>query len=93
MRNGLATLHDPDDRCLGLVMPVGSHALVCGLVLLLGLFQLDLINFDPHLGVREPGIVREFVRDIDIPAFRLLAEDAVFGACQRLKRPLKFLVG
>lgn len=92
VRDGLATLHDPDDRGLRLVVPIGSHALVRCLVLLLRLLQLDLIDLDPHLWVGKPGIVRKFVRRVDVPALWLLAEDSVLGAGQRLKCPFEFLV-
>lgn len=92
MRDGLAALHDAHNRRLCLIVSVGRDSFVSRFVLLLGLLQLDLVNFDAHLGVGEARIVREHVGRFDFLALGRLRQDAVFGACQRLQRALQFRV-
>lgn len=82
MRDLLPTLHDAYNRRLRLEVPIRRHTLVRRLVLLFGLLQLDLIDLDPHLGVRKARIVRELVCRLDLLAPRLLAQHPVLGACQ-----------
>lgn len=51
MANCLATLHDPHDSSLALEVAVFCDTLVRLLVLLLSLFQLDLVDLYAVLGV------------------------------------------
>lgn len=90
MRDFLVTLHDAHYRRLCLVVSVRCHPLMRRLVLFLGLFQLDLVDLDPHLRVAEPRIVLEFVRGLHFPTFRVFSQHPVLGACQRLECPLQF---
>ena len=80
MLNRLATLHDPHNRRLRLVVSVRCHSFVRRLVFLLGFFELDLIDFDAHLGVLEGAVVREFIRVVDVFAFGFLGEYSILGA-------------
>lgn len=81
MRNRLATLHDTHNCRLRLVVPIRRDSFVGRLVFLLGFFELDLVDFDAHLGVLESAVVRELVRVIDVFAFGLLGEYSILGAC------------
>lgn len=81
MRNGLAAFHDPYDRSLCLKVSVCGNTLVCRLVLLFGFLQLDLVDLDPHLLVLKLGIVRKHVSLVDLFAFGLFKENAVFSTC------------
>ena len=53
MLDRLPALHNPHNGRLGLVMSVSSNPLVRFLILLFGLFELDLVDLDSVLGVRE----------------------------------------
>jgi hypothetical protein len=81
MRNRLATLHDTHNRRLRLVVSVRRDSFVGRLVFFLGFFELDLVDFDAHLGVLEGAVVGEFVGVVDILAFGFLGEDSILGAC------------
>lgn len=83
--NGLAALHDAHNGRLRLKVPVCGYSLVRRLVLLLGLFQLDLVDLDAELGVGEPAVVREFIRRVDILALWVLGQDPILGTCERLE--------
>lgn len=84
----LAALHDSHNGRLCFEVPVCGDTLVRRLVLLLGLLQLDLVDFDAHLGVREPRIVGERVGRVDILAFGVLRQDTILGAGKRLQGSL-----
>ena len=92
MRDGLSALHDPDNSRLRLIIAIGGDTLVRLLILLLGLFGLDLVDLDAIPRVGEVGIQCKFVGVIDIFTFWLLVEDAVLGAGEGLERPLEFRV-
>jgi len=53
MRNFLSALHYANDSSLRLVVSISSDTLVGLLVLLLGFFGLDLVDFDAVFGVRK----------------------------------------
>lgn len=93
MRDDLAAFHDPHDRRLRLIVSVRRDPLVCGLVLLLGLLQLDLVDLDPHLRVRECRVIRKDICWIDVFALGLLGEHPIFGARQGLQRSFQLRVG
>ena len=59
VRNRFPALHNADNRSLGFVVPVRCDTLVSLLVLLLGLFGLDLINLDAIFRVREVEVHSE----------------------------------
>lgn len=82
MLDGLATLHDAHNRRLSLVVPVGRNTFVGRLVLLLGLFQLDLVDLDAHLGIGEAGIVGEDVGRFYLFTLWRFGQDPVFGASE-----------
>lgn len=86
--NRLSTLHDAHDRCLGFIVSICSHSLMSGLVLFLGLFQLNLIDLDAHLCITESGVVREDVSRLNFLALGRLRQNAVFGAREGLQSPL-----
>lgn len=81
MRNRLATLHDTHNRRLRLIVSIRRDSFVSRLVLFLGFFELDLVDFDAHLGVLERAVVGEFVGVVDILAFGFLGKDSILGAC------------
>ena len=76
----LSRLHDPNNSSLSLIMTIRSHSFVRLFVFLLGLFQLDLVDFDAVFFVLEIKIYSESVRLIDVLASRGFGEDAVSGA-------------
>lgn len=80
MGNLLATLHDPHNRRLRLELAVLLDAFVRLFVLFLGLFQLDLVDLDAHLGVGEGSVVAEFVGRRHFAAFRVFGQHAVATA-------------
>ena len=92
MRDGLSALHDPDNGRLRLIIAVRSDTLVCLLILLLGLFGLDLIDLDAIPRVGEVEIECKHVCVIDVFTFWLFVKDAVLGAGKGLERPLEFRV-
>lgn len=55
------------------------------LVFLFGLLELDLVDFDAHLGVREIRVEGKCVVVVDISALWTLGQDSVFGAGQGLE--------
>ena len=77
--DSLLALHDAHNCSLCFVVAVGSYALMRLLVLFLCLLQLDLVDFDPHLGVVEGRRKREGIGLVDFAALGMLAEDLVFG--------------
>ena len=92
MRDGLSALHDPDDSRLRLIIAIRGDTLVGLLILLFGLFGLDLVDLDAIPRVGEVGIQCKLVGVIDVFTFWLLVEDAVLGAGEGLERPLEFRV-
>ena len=92
MRDGLSALHDPNNSRLRLVIAIRSHTLVRLLILLLGLFGLDLVDLDAIPRMGEVEIQCKNVRLIDVFTFWLFVEDAVLGAGKGLERPLEFRV-
>lgn len=92
MCDGLPTLHDPDNSRLGLVITICSDTLMRLLILLFGLFGLDLVDFDAVPWVHEVEIYGEGVRDVDFFTSWLLVKDAVLRAGERLECPLEFSV-
>ena len=92
MFDSFSALHDPHNRRLCFVVTIGRNSFMSGLILLLSLLQLDLINFDPHLGICEADIVAKFVCGVHILPTGLLGQDAIFGARQGLQRPLQLRI-
>ncbi len=84
MSDGLPALHDAHNGRLRLVMPVRGNTLVRFLVLFFGLFELDLVDLDPVLGVREAVVDGEPIVFADISPFRCFTEYSVFGTCEGL---------
>lgn len=82
VRDGLTALHDSDNRCLRLVVPISGNPLVRALVLLLGFLKLDLIDLDAHLGIGEARIVGEYVGVVHIFALGVLRKHSVPGTSQ-----------
>jgi hypothetical protein len=62
----LAGFHDPHNRGLGFEVAVLGHAHVRLFVLFLGLFELDLVDFDAVFGVREVRVEGEGVGGRDV---------------------------
>lgn len=85
MADRLTALHDSDDSGLTLEVPILGDTDVRLLVLLLGLLELDLVDLDTVLGVREVAVDGECVGRIDLFAFRVLCQWAEFGAGERLE--------
>lgn len=92
MRNLLPALHDTHNGGLRFVIAISSNTFVGLLVFLLGLFGLDLIDFDAVLWMREIEVHGEDVAEIDVFAFGGLTEDAVPCAGEGLKGSLQFCV-
>ena len=88
----LSALHDPHNCRLCLESPISGHALMGLLVFLLGLLGLDLVDLDAVFGVREAVIDVESISNIDVLAFRQLAEDAIFGTGERLECPFELKI-
>ena len=65
---------------------------MCLLVLLLGLFGLDLVDFDAVSRVDEVEIECKHVCVTDVITFWLFVEDAILGAGEGLECPLEFRV-
>ena len=93
MRNRLAALHDAHNRRLALEITVLSDADMCFLVLLFSLLELDLVDFDAILGVREVGVDAEGVCGVDFAAAGSFEEGLEFGACEGLKGTFYFGFG
>lgn len=91
--NPLRTLHDPHDRGLSFEVTVGEYTLVRFFVLFFGLLQLDLVDLDAVLFVREGGVEREGVCGVDVTAWGLFAEGTELGAGQGLKCTVEFGFG
>ena len=89
----LLALHDAHDGRLRLVLSIRCDSLMRLLVLLLCLLELDLIDLDAVLRVREAQVDDELVRGIDVLASRGLGQHAVLGAGERLQRALELVVG
>ena len=89
VRDGLSALHDAYNGRLGLEGAVSRDSLMCLLILLLGLLSLDLIDFDAVFGVLEVVVDTEGVAIVDVFAFGVLAEDAIFGAGEGLQCALE----
>lgn len=79
--DSLSALHNPHNGRLRLVMPVRGNTLVRFLIFLFGLFELDLVDLDPVLGVREAVVDGESIVLANTSAFRRFTEDSVFGTC------------
>lgn len=62
------------------------------LILLLGLFSLDLIYLDAILWMREAMIDREDVANVDVFPFRFLGQYLVLRAGERLERTFQLNV-
>jgi hypothetical protein len=92
MSDSASTLHDANNRGLGLKLPIHLHRLVCLLVFLLRLLQLDLVDLDSELRRREPCVDLELVRLFDLAALGRFHQDAHFTARQRLQRALQLRV-
>ena len=90
MRNALPALHDPDDSRLRLVIAIRSYTLVGLLILLFGLFGLDLVDLDAVPRVGEAEIHREGISVVDVFTSWFFVEDAVLSAGKGLERPLEF---
>jgi hypothetical protein len=93
MRNRLPSLHNPDNRCLRLKLPISRHADVCFFVFFFRLFQLDRVDLDAVFGVCEGGVQGERVCGGDFAAFWGLGKGTEFGAGEGLEGPLDFGVG
>ena len=90
--DGLAALHNPHNRCLRLVFPIRLHPLVSRLVLLFRLLELDLVDLDTHLGVREFDVERKCVTVADFLALWILGYDTVLCAGEGLQSAFQFSV-
>lgn len=73
-----------------LVITICSDTLMRLLILLFGLFGLDLVDLDAIPWVREVEIYCEGVGVIDVFTSWLFGEDAVLSAGKGLERPLEF---
>lgn len=63
------------------------------LVLLFGLFELHLIDFDAVFRMREGGVQGEGVGVVDFAAFGMFCEGAEFGAGEGLEGALDLWFG
>lgn len=90
MCNSLPALHYPYNCRLRLVIAIRSYTLVGLLILLFGLFGLDLVDLDAVPRVGEVEIYGEGVRVVDVFTSWLFIEDAVLSAGKGLKCPLEF---
>lgn len=93
MSNGLPRLHDANYGSLAFKIAVLGHTHVRLLVLLLGLFELNLVDLDAVLCVREFGIDCESVRRVDVAAFRILRQWPKLRAGERLQCTFDFRFG
>lgn len=92
MRNALPALHDPYNGRLGLIVAIRSDTFVGLLILLLGLFGLDLIDLDAVPRVGEVDIHGKSIGVVDLFTSWVFVEDAVLSAGKGLERPLEFRV-
>ena len=92
MRDAFPALHDPNNSRLRLIIAIRGDTLVRLLILLLGLFGLNLVDLDAVPRVGEVEIQCKYVGVIDIFTFWLFVEDAVLGAGKGLERPFELRV-
>ena len=90
MRNAPSALHDPNNSGLCLVIAIRGNTLVGLLVLLFGLFGLDLVDLDAVPWVGEVEIHGERIGVVDVFASGFFAEDTVLSAGEGLECPLEF---
>lgn len=86
MRNLLATLHDSNNRRLRFQMSICSDTFVRLFVFFFRLFELDLVDLDPHLDVREVLVIAEDVGFGDGFRFGSFGKDTVATAGEGLER-------
>ena len=89
MRDCFSTLHDSYNGRLSLKGAVSRHSFVRLLVLLFGLFGLDLVDLDAVPWVLEIVVDAEGVGVVDFFPLGVLAENAIFGTCKGLKCALE----
>lgn len=89
----LPALHDAHNRRLGLEVAVLGDTHVRLLVLLLGLFELHLVDFDAVLRVREVWVEGEGVGRGDVFALWMFGQRAQAGAGEGLKGAFDFGFG
>lgn len=92
MFDRFTALHNPHDGGLSLEVAIGRDSLMRNLCFLLRFLQLNLVDLDTLLLVRETGIIREVVCFVHVLAFGGLDEDSVLGTCKRLKGSDQFRV-
>jgi len=80
------TLHDSNDRCLGLIVPICYDPLMGLFVLFFSFLELDLIDLYSVLRIGKAVIDREPVVVADVSPLRSLTENAVSCASEGLQR-------
>lgn len=85
MRNPFPRLENPHNSSLGLVVAVGSDALVCFFILGGGLFELDRVDFNAIFWIGEVRVEGECVGWVDIPALGVFGQGPKFGAGEGLE--------
>lgn len=93
MLNLLPTLHDADNRRLGLVFPVLGNLFVGFFIFLFCLLELDLIDLDAELVALEVRIEGEDVGLVDVFTSRSFVEHVLLDAGKGLKGADEFAVG
>ena len=81
----LPAFHNTDDGSLSLVLPVLGHTFKGLFLLFFRFFELDLVDFDAKLGLREVPVHAEVICREDVFPLRLLLEDAVFSTREGLE--------
>lgn len=93
MPDRLSTLQNSHNRRLALKVAIFSDTDVCLFVLLFGLFELDLVDFDAVFRVREVGVDGEGIVLVDFFAFGVFCKGPEFGAGERLEGAFYFGFG
>lgn len=92
MFDRFTALHNAHDGGLSFKVAIGRDSLMRDLGFLFRFLQLDLVDLDTLLLVRETGIVREVICFVHVLAFGGLDEDSVLGTRERLKGSDQFRV-
>ena len=90
MANGLAALHDAHNRRLTFKVAVLRHPLVGLLVLLLGFFELNLIDPDTIPWMFESQVDSKGIGRVNLLAQRMFGDGSQLCASQRLQGALDF---
>lgn len=90
MAYSLPSLQDAHNRRLSFIVAVRGDALVCLLVLFLGLLELHCVDLDAVFRVSEVGVERESIGGVNLSAFGMFGQWSDLGAGKRLEGPIEF---